>query len=60
MGVSLSIVYWITCQILGTLLPLIASGGNCSGNVLLRLDLFVILEFSIVSLDGLFIVVLPV
>jgi hypothetical protein len=48
------------CQILPTLFPLIASGGNCSGNVLLRLGLFVILEFSIVSLDGIFIVVLPV
>jgi hypothetical protein len=72
MGFSLSIDYWITCQTLPTLLPLIDSGGNCSGIVVLRLldlfvmlefrelDLFVMLEFSIVSLDGIFIVVLPV
>ena len=61
MGVSLSIVYRIACQILPTLLPLIDSGGNWFGIVVLRLlDLFVMLEFSIVSLDGIFIVVLPV
>ena len=46
MGVSLSIVYRIACQILPTLLPLIDSGGNWFGIVVLRLlDLFVMLEF---------------
>ncbi len=70
-GVSLSINYSITCQILPTLLPLIDSGGNWFGIVVLRLDSFVIfefrlldsfviLEFSIVSLDVTFIVMLPV
>jgi hypothetical protein len=34
-----------TCQILAALLPLIDSGGNCSGKVVLRLDLFVMLGF---------------
>ncbi|RPI86217.1 MAG: hypothetical protein EHM34_00025 [Nitrosopumilales archaeon] len=50
----MSIDYWITCQILPTLLPLIDSGGTCYGNVVLRLDSFVTLEFRLDSFVMLF------
>jgi hypothetical protein len=61
----------ISRQILPTVLPLRDLGGNCSGIVVLRLDLFVILELRLldlfvilelrlVSLSVVFFVTLPV